>query len=483
MHALALVLFACGKGGATGGDSSGGAPEQLLVVEASEHAGTAFEACWPADAADTLHATLPSGATTSWVVQPAGGDQSCLTLLVRAGLEVELALERQDGQPVDHPPVALSASALPEGLPTPTVLQHATEGSYLGDGALALATVSGRGSSHVMLFDARGEVLLARELDDPDQHYLAVQRALDGEGLLVTRVASDRDSLDLLASYDDNRLERLSWSGELLESWILPGQHHYIDQPAVGQVAWLAATAVEVEGEDHPVVFEEIHLLDLESGEDSVLADTRALEYSRACEVPGYWGPYCDGQHGNSLRCQLEADVCTLSLTGTHDVVRLSLSGSELLASFKDWSYQPLDGGGELAFEFPHDLHELEGDRLLLFNDGFEGGYATELTLDHAEERLVQTWRHPSEDCAIVDALGAVVDAGPGHRLVSFGTPSARLHEVDIATGEITWSASMEPGGPESLCERTDEPEVTIGQVVVVHPDSLAADVAILTDG
>ena len=230
----------------------------------------------------------------------------------------------------------------------------------------------------------------------------------------------------------------ISWWGEEVSRVTLPDAHHAFGLQSDGTVSFIATdkrpwdTYALVAGDAVR------HL-----AADGTISDTwNVWDVLEPVPATNWDSPYYsdaeDWTHANGLDVDPADDTALLTLTNIDALALIDLKtgalleGSEVLGG--SWTTAP----GE-AFDFPHDVHRLDDETLLLTTNASGETIAAEYALvDGAWSR---TWSYGSTEPVSANAGGAAQRLESGNTLIGW-CRSAFVEEVTPA-GEPVWVASF----------------------------------------
>jgi hypothetical protein len=233
-------------------------------------------------------------------------------------------------------------------------------------------------------------------------------------------------------------LRLISWWGDEVSSVTLPDAHHAFGLKSDGSVSFIATDKRAWDTFDL-VAGDAIRHLD----GDSVITDTwNVWDVLEPVPASNWDSPYYsdaeDWTHANGLDLDPADDTALVTFTNIDALALIDLStgvlleGSELLGG--SWTTAP----GE-AFDFPHDVHRLDAETLLLTTNSDGETLAAEYSL--VEGIWARTWAYGSTEPVSTNAGGAAQRLENGNTLIGWGR-SAFVEEV-TRDGEPVWVASF----------------------------------------
>ena len=345
--------------------------------------------------------------------------------------------------------VLVSTGGLPGGLP-----------SLIPDGDLWDPERSDAGFLYTslmpgapLILDGEGEVVWWHELDVDHMHI--VSRLLptrDGRSLLylvwTTRQHGGVES-------DLRMLVRTSHDGAEVDTTPLPMAHHDFVELPDGSVAVIMYDPREIDG--LLVAGDRIVEVAPDGSERTVWSVWDHVPWDPELSFEGgeVWG------HCNALRFDEDDDAYTLSCRNFSTLYRIDRTTGALLWRIgrTDGDFLLVGDGDATWFQNQHQFR-LEGERLLVFDNGIQGGTDTrvaEFALDTGAMEAEQVWSHQPEPPLGVYAYGDVHRLPSGNTLIDWGS-AGRLDEVapdgtivrrlDVEMGAgfgyMTWAADLE---------------------------------------
>jgi len=426
-----LFLLACGgdavsdlgdsadTGTAVTHDTASDAPAPVpteISAEVSPYVGTVVRVRWTIDGPGTSQVLWDGG--ESAVLDNSIGDAEVLLVGLDPDALLSLWVRSQHGDDaVDSEPFEVTTGALPQGLPTLEV-DLLAEGA---DDGWVLGSTQGA-SPAVFVMDRDGRIV-----------WWHVDDTLYGD------FAPTEDGLVFLGSNPAGRtLHTISWWGETVSSVTLKDAHHAFGLHDDGSVSFIATDKRAWDTYDR-VAGDAIRHLAV----DGDITETwNVWDYLEPVPASNWDSPYYsdaeDWTHANGLDVDPTDETALITLTNVDALALVDLQtgalleGSELLGG--TWA----TAAGE-ALDFPHDVHRLDADTLLMTTAVDGETVAAEYA--HVDGVWSRTWQHGSIEPVSSSAGGSVDRLASGNTLIGWGRSSA-VEEV-TADGDVVWHGTF----------------------------------------
>lgn len=291
-----------------------------------------------------------------------------------------------------------------------------------------------------LILDGEGEVVWWHELDVDHMHIVSrLLPARDGRSLLylvwTTRQHGGVES-------DLRMLVRTSHDGAEVDTTPLPMAHHDFVELPDGSVAVIMYDPREIDG--LLVAGDRIVEVAPDGSERTVWSVWDHVPWDPELSFEGgeVWG------HCNALRFDEDDDAYTLSCRNFSTLYRIDRTTGALLWRIgrTDGDFL-LTGDGEATWFRNQHQFRLDGDALLVFDNGEQGGTDTrvaEFALDFGAMEAELVWTHHPDPPLGVYAYGDVCRLPSGNTLIDWGA-AGRLDEV-APDGAIVRRVDVELG-------------------------------------
>ncbi|MFT5679504.1 MAG: hypothetical protein ACI8RZ_000408 [Myxococcota bacterium] len=256
----------------------------------------------------------------------------------------------------------------------------------------------------------------------------------DGHGLGILPVNGEIQYNFFENVWDNGQFNRMSLSGDPIETVDTPDSHHFFTAGPNGEPAWIQYTA-EPQGNGSPVLGDS---LVIGTGED-------------ARELFSTWdhltfqpdpGNLPEWTHANGIEYSADRDSYLMSTAFADTLIEMDTEGNPLRiigglnSADSDYQFEDEDD----TFSYPHGVRWTSKGDLLLFSTIDNVTRANRYELNDETGIISKRWEFGADDGHEAHVLGEAHELDDGNILLSWGSVGI-LQVVDPATDTILWEA------------------------------------------